>query len=290
VRRSDGTISTEEVEFGPPPPEEAYRNPHGIRVARAKDAQTGIDILESREKDTLLGKLKLFPVKEVQEYVSQLGSKLSPGVEAAPLLRSLEFRFFVTEDAAISAMALPDGTILVTTGLLGALENEAQLAFVLGHEIAHVTQAHYWRHVHDTRAKRVGLIAGYLAAVAAAVVTRQGYIIALGQFLTILGMAAVINGYGRRPENQADRLALQGLIDHGYDPRQATGLFRIIIERYGNRTTSALWSSHDSSVLRGSFLTVQTQRRYPQADFSQETVDTEAFRAVRAAIGPVKVM
>jgi len=196
--------------------------------------------------------------------------------------QGVEFRFYVIENGEINASALPDGAILVNTGLLGALENEAELAFVLSHEIAHITQAHSWRHVHDTRTKRVLLV---IAAAAA-----SAYIGDLAIFLRDLGLLWIWNGYGRGLENQADRLALQSLIEHGYDPRQAARLSEILIERYGGRSTSAVWSSHESNVLRGSFLTVQVQRQYPQGDFSDKTTDTEAFRAMRQAMGPVKSM
>ena len=67
-------------------------------------------------------------------------------------------------------------------------------------------------------------------------------------------------------------------------------LSRIMIEHYGNRSTSRIWSNHDSSVLRGSFLTVQLARQYPQGHFDQATVDTEAFRTMREAMGPVKIL
>ena len=283
VRRPDGTITATEVGFGSPAPPQARENGSGIKLVRAKDPKTGIEILEFRQKKKVVGRLKLFPVREVQDYVSALGGKLVPAALHERLSKEgVEFRFYVIEDAEINAAALPDGTILVNTGLLGALENEAQLAFTLSHEIAHVTQAHSWRQVVETRTKRI------LLKIAA--VTASAYIGNIASFLEGLGLAAVWNGYGRRLENQADRLGLESLIDHGYYPRQAARFCEILVERYGGRTTSAIWSSHESNVLRGSFMTVQIQRQYPQADFSQKTADTEAFRAMREAMGPVKIM
>ncbi len=88
----------------------------------------------------------------------------------------------------------------------------------------------------------------------------------------------------------AARLGLQNLLALRYNPRQAPRLSQMVIERYGDRSTSALWSNHDSSLLRGSFLTTQIQRQYPQADFSQKIVDTKAFQDMREAMGPVKIM
>lgn len=280
ARGTDGKIAAEQVSLGPPAPPEAYKMPHGLAVVPAKDPQTGIRVIEFRHGTKVKGRMKLFPVEEVQNYVADLGDSLLPAA-ARGTTRALEFRFFVVEDPSINAESLPDGTVLVNTGLVAAVENEAQLAFVLSHEVAHVLQAHYWREVHETRPQRVGLLIAGLAG---------GFFIGdLGVFLSELGMAGVVNGHQRELENQADRLGMQNIIEHGYDPREASKFSRIIIERYGDRSTSKLWSNHDSSVLRGSFLTVQLLREYPEGHFDGARVDTDAFRAMRDAMGPVKI-
>jgi predicted Zn-dependent protease len=249
-------------------------------VVPGKDPQTGIDVLEFRRNEKVDGRLKLFPVREVQRYVADLGPSLVPAGERGTT-RTLEFRFFVVEDASINAQALPDGTVLVNTGLLGAVDNEAELAFALSHEIAHVLQAHSWREANETRGARVGL---FIAGLAGAYFVGD-----LSVFLSGLGMEAVVNGHQRGLENQADRLGLQTVIDRGYDPREAPRLLRTLIERYGDRSTSRLWSNHDSSVLRGSFLVVQLETQYPQGHFNGGRVDTKAFQAMRDAMGPVKI-
>ena len=99
----------------------------------------------------------------------------------------------------------------------------------------------------------------------------------------------MVNGHQRELENQADRLGLQNVIEHGYDPRPATGFLKIIIEHYGDRSTSKLWSNHDSSVLRGSFMTVQLMKQYPDNQFDGNRVNTKAFEEMREALGPVKI-
>jgi hypothetical protein len=280
VRGTNGNIAVNHIELGTRPPASAYRIPGDRRFARAHDPQTNIDVLEIRKGDKLEGRLKLFDVTEVQDYVKKLGVKLLPP-SADVTARALEFRFFVVEDPSINAAALPDGTVLVNTGLLGAVENESQLAFVLSHEIAHVLQAHHWREANDTRATRVAII---VAAVAGSYFVGD-----LGMFLGGLGMNAVVNGYSRKIENQADRLGLQNVVDLGYDPRSAVQFFHIMVERYG-RSSSAIWSDHDSNLLRGSFLTVQLSRQYPMGQFDHATVDTQAFKKMKDAMGPVKIM
>jgi hypothetical protein len=280
TRRSDGRIAAERVELGAPAPVDAYKMPHDLEVVRGKDPQTGIDIIEFRHGNKVQGRIKLFPVRSVQEYVTTLGDSLLPPGNRGTT-RALEFRFFVVEDSSINAASLPDGTLLINTALLGAIQNEAQLAFVLSHEIAHVLQVHYWREVHETRGQRVGhIIAGVVAG---------AFIGDLGTFMAGLGIASVVNGHQRELENQADRLGLQNVIEHGYDPREAPKFSKMIIDHYGDRSTSKLWSNHDSSLMRGSFLTVQLMRQYPEGHFEQAKRDTSAFRAMREAMGPVKI-
>jgi predicted Zn-dependent protease len=225
--------------------------------------------------------MKLLAERSVQEYVSQLGDLLIPE-GAKGTRRPIEFRFFVVEDPEINAASLPDGTLLINTGLLGALENEAQLAFVLSHEMAHVLQVHYRREVEETRGARVGLTIAGLAAGA--------FIGNAGVFMSQIGIASVVNGHQRELENQADRLGLQNVIEHGYDPREGPNFSRIIINRYGNRTTSILWSNHDSSVIRGSFLTVQLMREYPEGHWESKKKNTPAFQAMKDDLGPVKIL
>ena len=281
IRRRDGTVEAEQIDLGPPAPADAYKMPHGMEVVQAKDSQTGIDILEFRQGKKVQGRLKLLAERSVREYVSHLGDSLLPaGAEGTS--RPIEFRFFVVEDPEINAAALPDGTLLINTGLLGALDNESQLAFVMSHEMAHVLQAHYKREIDETRGARVGLTIAGLAAGA--------FIGDLGTFMAGVGIASVVNGHQRELENQADRLGLQNVIEHGYDPREAPNFSRVIINRYGDRSTSKLWSNHDSSLVRGSFLTIQLQRAYPDSTWEGTKKNTPGFQKMKEDLGPVKIM
>jgi hypothetical protein len=280
MRRKDGRIEAEEVDLGPPASADDYQMPHNLEIVPAKDALTGIDVLEFRQGKKVQGRMKLLAERTVQEYVSHLGDSLIPE-GANGTRRAIEFRFFVVEDPEINAASLPDGTLLINTGLLGALQNEAQLAFVLSHEMAHVLQVHYRREVEETRGTRVGLTIAGLAAGA--------FIGNAGIFMAQIGIASAVNGHQRELENQADRLGLQNVIEHGYDPREAANFSRIIIDRHGDRTTSKLWSNHESSVLRGSFMTVQLMREYPEGRWDGAKKNTSAFQSMKDDLGPVKM-
>src|SRR6266404_6355695 len=280
-RTKDGKIAAEELELGPPAPADDYKMPHNLEIVRAKDPLTGIDVLEFRQGKKVQGRMKLLAERTVQEYLSQLGDSLIPE-GAKGTRRPIEFRFFVVEDPEINAASLPDGTLLINTGLLGVLENEAQLAFILSHEMAHVLQVHYHREVEETRGSRVGLTIAGLAAGA--------FIGDAAIFVSQIGIASVVNGHQRELENQADRLGLQNVIEHGYDPREASNFSRIMISRYGDRTTSKLWSNHDSSVIRGSFLAFQLMREYPEGRWDTTRKNTPAFQTMKEDLGPVKIM
>lgn len=278
--RKDGLVAVEEIELGPPAPADDYKMPHSLEVVPAKDPQTKIEVLEFREGKKLQGRMKLLAERSVQEYVSHLGDSLIPQ-GANGTRRPVEFRFFVVEDPEINAAALPDGTVLVNTALLGAIDNEAQLAFVLSHEMAHVLQVHYRREIEETRGTRVGLTIAGLAA--------SAFIGNTGMFMAQIGIASAVNGHQRELENQADRLGLENVIERGYDPREASNFARIIISRYGDRTTSKLWSNHDSSVIRGSFLAMQLKRQYPNANWETKKKNTPAFQTMKDDLGPVKI-
>ena len=279
--RKDGKIDADMVELGPPAQPDDYKMPHALQVLSAKDPQSSIDVLEFREGKSVKGRMKLLAEKSVQEYVSHLGDSLIPE-GAKGTSRPVEFRFFVVEDPSINAFSLPDGTVLINTALLGAVQNEAQLAFVLSHEMAHVLQVHSHREAEETRGAKVGLI---IAGIAAGVFIGNEAL-----FFSEIGIASVVNGHQRELENQADRLGLQNVIEHGYDPREASNFSRIIINRYGDRTTSAIWSNHDSSLMRGSFLTVQLTREYPEGQWDGAKKNTAAFQTMKEDLGPVKIM
>ncbi|MEZ0336298.1 MAG: M48 family metalloprotease, partial [Gemmatimonadales bacterium] len=75
---------------------------------------------------------------QLQSYVAGIGQRMSAQSERP----NLPWEFHVVNDAAVNAFALPGGFIYVTRGLLGAINDEAELASVLGHEIGHVTARH----------------------------------------------------------------------------------------------------------------------------------------------------
>lgn len=155
--------------------------------------------------------LKVIDTPEVTGYIQQLGERIVGGAPKTPF----KFQFRVVEDPAINAFTAPGGHIYVNTGLIEAVDNESELAGVMGHEIAHAVE----RHVTEQMSKMYG--AQLLATVALG--QDAG---ALSQLTTQLVGTAVFTKFSRDAERQADRLAVQYLVNSRIDPRGLPSFFK----------------------------------------------------------------
>ena len=226
-----------------------------------------------------VGKFKLLNSEKVQDYVTGIATRLIPmyqsGLPTADP-RRIPFQVHVVENDAFNAFATPNGIIVVHTGLIELLENEAQLAAVVGHEVAHSTHEHTWRASQADKKKRIGLqIAGAVAA-------------GFGQYdlanLASMIEGAIRNGYSRGLENQADRVGLQAMIAAGYDPRQAPAVWKLVTKKYGDGPTDFFWSSHENHATRRSYLMNELKNNYRDLDYSSLAVNTEQYAAMKAAM------
>jgi beta-barrel assembly-enhancing protease len=156
---------------------------------------------------------------EISEYLGELGARLT---QATSGVRH-DFEFFTVRDHMINAFALPGGFVGVHTGLVTAAESESELASVLAHEIAHVTQRHIARMFVQQQQMQLPV----LAALAAAIL--------LGRSRPDLASGAVVAAqagavqtqltYSRDFEREADRVGLQALAGAGFDPRAMSSFF-----------------------------------------------------------------
>ncbi len=149
----------------------------------------------------------LYDDDALQAYVSEVGHKLALKSDRP----TLEWTFTVLDTEDVNAFALPGGFVYVSRGILPYLNSEAELAAVLGHEIGHVTARHGLKR--QTR----GTLAN-LGAAAAAIVTGQPLV---GDLANMAG-AALVSGYGRDQELEADRIGAEILARTGYDPQAIT--------------------------------------------------------------------
>jgi predicted Zn-dependent protease len=153
------------------------------------------------------------------EYLNRLGYRLVANAGAG----SQTFEFFVVRDSTLNAFALPGGFIGVHTGLLLAAENESELASVLSHEIAHVTQHHLARLMSAESRNQIPM----LAAMAVAILAGRGNAqISSGAIMSAqAGMIQSQLTFTREHEREADRIGMQTLVKSGYDARAMASFF-----------------------------------------------------------------
>lgn len=175
---------------------------------------------------------------ELSDYVSALGWKLAASSRTKPPA----LNFFMIRDPRINAFALPGGFVGINAGLMLAASNESEVAGVLGHEIAHVTQRHIARTQEDTQ---VATVATWLAVIAAIIAGSADPDVVIGA----LSVGQAMNyqrqvNYTRAHELEADRVGIQTMARAGYDP-SGMGSFFVKLEQQ-----SRLYGSGLPEILR----------------------------------------
>lgn len=155
----------------------------------------------------------------VTDYLNSLGYKLVANAGGG----SQVFEFFVIRDSTLNAFALPGGFVGVHTGLLLATESESELAAVMSHEIAHVTQHHQARMMEAQSRNTLPMLAALALAILAARNSPQASQAAMVG-ATAGNIQAQIS-FTRDNEREADRIGLQTLVKSGFDPRAMASFF-----------------------------------------------------------------
>lgn len=156
---------------------------------------------------------------EVADYANSLGMRLTARSDAT----RQEFEFFVVRDPQINAFALPGGFIGLHTGLLLAAQSESEVAGVVAHEIAHVTQRHIARMIGQQGQSQLMSIAALAVALLAARSNSQ-----VAEAALAFGQAGVVQSqlnFTRDNEREADRVGVQMLEAAGFDPRGMAAFF-----------------------------------------------------------------
>ena len=176
----------------------------------------GQEIEMGRQYDeTIVAQMGLYDDDSLQEYVQSLGERLAADSERP----HLDWQFRVVDDPIVNAFALPGGYIYITRGIMAHLDNEAELATVVGHEIGHVTARHSANQMSKGQLAQLGLGLGSMAA--------PEYAQRFGG-LAETAMSLAFLKFGRDDERQADDLGLRYMLATGYDPRPASGVFDML--------------------------------------------------------------
>ena len=199
-----------------------------------EDAEKRQELLEEfqpladRHADAML--TRKYSDSLVQGYVSSLGQSLVP--PETPAYTTFSFR--VLQDIYPNATALPDGRIYLTTGMLAHVDNEAQLAMVLGHEIGHVIEEHALEALRKRRSgQRRNKIVGAAAGAAlggllggkkgGADAPTQGALAgaAIGMLAATVVNSVIRSKYSREQEKAADRIGPELAFKRGFEPEEA---------------------------------------------------------------------
>ena len=177
-------------------------NPNFVTMTESQEVQVG------RQEDVKVRQqYGVYDDKALQQYVNAVGQRLAKNSHRP----NLQYTFTVVDSPQINAFALPGGYIYITRGILAYMNSEAELAGVLGHEIGHVTARHSVQQMGAATAASVG--ATLLEMFIPALRNQAG-----DTAINLLGNA-LLSGYGRDHELEADRLGAQYLYGSGYDPQ-----------------------------------------------------------------------
>ena len=248
TRQDDGTVKATEVVV----------EPNGTGILERESLREVADFIQQFDR-----KPHVIKDSSIQRYVRNVGERLVPDYAK----REMEFRFYVIDNESINAFASRSqgstrirGSVYVTIGLLEVLENEAQLATVLGHEIAHITHEHLSRGA----GKRLWTTLALSVAQATIEETLDG----AGEIFAGIGLglagSALISGYSRNFEDQADRVGLRYMYEAGYDPMQAPRVWHVFTQHTNdqNKVANFFYGSHSTHIARKRNLFLEISQTY----------------------------
>ncbi len=230
----------------------------------------------SREKEIEIGRQLSLQVEQqaklvedpmITEYINRVGQNIVLNSDA-----KIPFTIKVIDSDEVNAFALPGGYFYVNKGLIVAAENEAELAGVMAHEIAHVAARHAMENAGKGALLNYGLIAG--------IIFTGGIGGAILQNTAGLGQALAFFNFSRGAEREADMLGVQYLYAAGYDPTGMATMFEKLASRNKKKpgTISKLFSSHPQSIERRD-ASLELVSRFPEKD--EYVISTSEFQRVR---------
>jgi len=205
----------------------------------------------------------LYPDPALQSYIQTLGKRLAATSERP----NLPWTFRVVDDPAVNAFAVPGGFVYVTRGILAHINNEAQLATVVGHEIGHVTARHTASQMSKEQLATLGLVVGSVASKQVA-----QYAGVAQQALSVLFLK-----FSRDNENQADELGVRYSSRANFDSRQMVDVMHVL-DRLSASSSGRLpeWlATHPDPGNRVAHINSIVSKM--QTDFTGTTVNREGY-------------
>ena len=210
-------------------------------------------------------------------YVNHVGKRLAASEEATE--SGFPFSFEVVADPTINAFALPGGHMFINTGLLKAVDNEAQLAGVMGHEMSHVILRHG-----TNQASKANLIE-LPAALAEQMAGKGSMLGQLAQLGIGLGANSVLLKFSRNAESQADLMGSHLMAEAGYDPMEMARFFtKLGSPGKGMPGSVAQFMSDHPNPANRERAIEQEARLLPQQKYGYESGEFKRMKEVVARI------
>ncbi len=218
-------------------------------------------------------KLPLVQDPEVNAYINRLGDSLAKVADT----RNLQWRFYVVDSKEVNAFAVPGGYIYVNRGLIERFTKLDQLATVLGHEIGHVTERHTVKQ--QQKAQGVGL-----GATLGCVLTRICNTPGVGDLVNV-SAGALMAGFSRSDEAEADRVGIEFAVRAGIDPRGMITTFEVLMAERKEKPDGleAMFQTHpleEDRISQARAIIAQL----PSSRLVGLTQDTPAFQRFKAKV------
>jgi len=217
--------------------------------------------------------------REIEAYIESTGNRIVASSDSP----TTQFTFFVVNEPSINAFAGPGGYIGIHTGLFLASESESELAGVLAHEIAHVTQKHLLRAYDAASRMSIPSAAAMLASILIATQDAQAGTAAMAS-VQAANIQRQIN-FTRANEKEADSIGMQALVRSGYDPMGMPTFFQRLQQNsryYGDQAPSFL-RTHPVTTDRIAEAQARAVQLKPTAG-RKLTYDSLSFRLMRAKL------
>jgi predicted Zn-dependent protease len=231
----------------------------------------------SKEKEIAIGRQLSLEVEQqaklvedpvITEYINRVGQNVVLNSDA-----KIPFTIKVIDSDEVNAFALPGGYFYVNKGLILAADNEAELAGVMAHEIAHVAARHAMENQGKAQAMNYGMLAGIIfgGGVVSTVLQNAG---------GILGGLSMLK-FSRGAEEEADKLGVQYLYASGYDPTSMATMFEKLASKNKKKpgTLSKLFASHPQSLERRDSSLALVARFSEKEEY---VISTSEFNRVKA--------
>lgn len=196
---------------------------------------------------------------KLQAYVQQVGERVAANSHRPELV----YRFTVLDTPDVNAFALPGGYVYITRGILAYLNSEAELAAVLGHEVGHVTARHSVRQYSAATAGQMAAMI-FLRTQAAA------------DLFNVIG-SALLSGYGRDHELEADRLGAEYLARNAYDPDAMIRVIAVLKNQEEFEKERAKAENREPRIYHGVFAS------HPSADQRLQEVVGQSRQSLTAS-------